>query len=111
MRFEKGIDGTCTLPVRRANEQTDCISIGRSKLDLLHLIDSSLQAANHPRMQITDAQVNYLIDEFDDNILPIESEAFSVAPDRDGSRMPTAAGLRCLEDFGFRRAFGFHVGW
>jgi hypothetical protein len=40
---------------------------------------------NGVRTQITDAQVNYLIDEFDDNILPIESEAFSVAPDRDGS--------------------------
>ncbi|HET8651153.1 MAG TPA: hypothetical protein VFM13_01120 [Gaiellaceae bacterium] len=40
---------------------------------------------NGARTTITDAQVNYLIDEFDDNILPKESEAFSVAPDRDGS--------------------------
>jgi len=40
---------------------------------------------NGVRTQITDAQVNYLVGEFDDNILPIESEAFSVAPDRDGS--------------------------
>ena len=40
---------------------------------------------NGARTQITDAQVNYLIDEFDTNILPKESDAFSVAPNRDGS--------------------------
>jgi Immune inhibitor A peptidase M6 len=40
---------------------------------------------NGVRTQITDAQVNYLIDEFDNNILPKESEAFSIAPNRDGS--------------------------
>ena len=40
---------------------------------------------NGPRTQITDAQVNYLIQQFDDNILPVESAAFSVAPNRNGS--------------------------
>jgi Immune inhibitor A peptidase M6 len=35
--------------------------------------------------EITDAQVNSLVHEFDTNILPKESSAFSVAPDRDGS--------------------------
>jgi hypothetical protein len=46
---------------------------------------------NGVRTQITDAQVNYLISEFDDNILPKESEAFSVAPDRDGSHAQLGA--------------------
>ena len=46
---------------------------------------------NGVRTQITDAQVNYLIDEFDDNILPKESVAFSVAPDRDGSHAALGA--------------------
>ncbi|HEU4942284.1 MAG TPA: hypothetical protein VFT18_03405 [Gaiellaceae bacterium] len=40
---------------------------------------------NGARTTITDAQVNYLIDEFDDNILPKESAAFSVAPNRNGT--------------------------
>jgi hypothetical protein len=34
---------------------------------------------------ITDAQVAYLVSEFDNNMYPKESEAFSVPPDRDGS--------------------------
>ena len=37
------------------------------------------------RNVITDAQVNYLIDQFDTNMYPIESSSFSVAPPRDGS--------------------------
>jgi hypothetical protein len=40
---------------------------------------------NGSRTTITDAQVNYLIDQFDNNILPKESTEFSVAPDRDGT--------------------------
>jgi Immune inhibitor A peptidase M6 len=40
---------------------------------------------NGPRTQITDAQVAYLIEEFDENIYPLESEAFSVPPNRDGT--------------------------
>jgi len=40
---------------------------------------------NGVRTTITDAQVNYLVGEFDNNILPLSSAAFSVAPDRDGS--------------------------
>ena len=37
---------------------------------------------------ITDAQVQRLMHEYDNNILPKESKAFSVAPDRDGSDAP-----------------------
>jgi hypothetical protein len=40
---------------------------------------------NGARTTITDAQVNYLIGQFDNNILPKESAEFSVAPDRDGT--------------------------
>jgi Immune inhibitor A-like, MAM domain len=48
---------------------------------------------NGVRTTITDAQVNYLAQQFDENILPIESEVFSVAPDRDGSHfVPANAG-------------------
>jgi hypothetical protein len=46
---------------------------------------------NGARTQITDAQVNYLIGEFDNNILPKESDAFSVAPNRDGSNAVVGA--------------------
>jgi hypothetical protein len=34
---------------------------------------------------VTQAQAQYLADQFDDTIFPAESKAFSVAPDRDGS--------------------------
>ena len=37
------------------------------------------------RNVVTDAQVQYLIAQFDSNMYPIESNAFSVAPSRDGS--------------------------
>jgi hypothetical protein len=37
------------------------------------------------RTTITDAQVNYLIDQFDTNIWPKEADAFAIAPDHDGS--------------------------
>ncbi len=43
---------------------------------------------NGARTQITDAQVSYLIDQFDNNIYPKESDLFSVPPDRDGSAAP-----------------------
>ena len=43
------------------------------------------------RNVITDAQVNYLIDQFDTNMYPIESSAFSVAPPRDGSERVSLA--------------------
>ena len=42
------------------------------------------------RNVITDDQVNYLIDEFDNNMYPIESDAFSVGPPLDGRRAPLA---------------------
>ena len=40
------------------------------------------------RNVITDDQVNYLIGEFDDNMYPIESDAFSVAPSLTGANAP-----------------------
>ena len=40
---------------------------------------------NGVRTQVTDAQVQYLVAEFDNNIYPKESAAFSVPPARDGS--------------------------
>jgi Immune inhibitor A peptidase M6 len=40
---------------------------------------------NGARTTITDAQVNYLIDQFDHNIYPIESAVFSVKPSRNGT--------------------------
>ena len=40
---------------------------------------------NGLRTTVTDAQVNYLLNEFDTNMWPKEAAAFSVAPDRDGS--------------------------
>lgn len=40
---------------------------------------------NDERVEITDGQVNYFIDEFDNNIFPLESEAFSVPASRDGT--------------------------
>ena len=38
------------------------------------------------RNVITDAQVNYLIDQFDNNIYPKESTTFSVPPTADGTK-------------------------
>jgi hypothetical protein len=46
---------------------------------------------NGVRTQITDAQVNYLIGQFDGNIYPKESATFSVPPDRDGSHAQVGA--------------------
>jgi hypothetical protein len=50
---------------------------------------------NGERTEITDEQVDYLIDQFDNNILPKESDTFSVAPDIDGSNavLPGLVGL------------------
>ena len=39
---------------------------------------------NGVRTTVTDAQVDYLIGQFDNNILPTESEKYSTAPDRNG---------------------------
>src|SRR6266540_3044566 len=36
------------------------------------------------RTTVTDEQVDYLVDQFDNNIYPTESQAFSVPPDRNG---------------------------
>jgi hypothetical protein len=48
---------------------------------------------NGARTTITGAQVNYLMDQFDNNILPKESVEFSVAPDRDGTNQTPLAPL------------------
>ena len=40
------------------------------------------------RNVISDEQVQYLIDEFDTNMYPVESEAFSVPPPRNGAQAP-----------------------
>jgi hypothetical protein len=45
---------------------------------------------NGERTKISNDQVNYLIDEFDNNMYPKESDAFSVPPDRDGAKAPLA---------------------
>jgi hypothetical protein len=36
------------------------------------------------RIQVTDPQVNYLLNQFDTNIWPKEADAFSIAPPHDG---------------------------
>jgi hypothetical protein len=50
---------------------------------------------NGVRTTITDEQVDYLIGEYDNNILPDENRVFSTAPDRDGTNalLPLALGL------------------
>ena len=40
---------------------------------------------NDARVKVTDAQVRYLINQFDNNVYPKESRAFSRPPERDGS--------------------------
>ncbi|MGZ8632108.1 MAG: peptidase M6 [Actinomycetota bacterium] len=54
---------------------------------------------NGARTEITDEQVQYLIDEFDGNIYPKESEAFSVPPARDGTDSELAAALGLATDY------------
>jgi hypothetical protein len=48
---------------------------------------------NGVRTTVTDAQVRFLIDQFDRNIYPIESSVFSVPPQRNGGNAPGAAAL------------------
>jgi len=54
---------------------------------------------NGVRTQITDDQVSYLIDQFDGNIYPKESQAFSVGPSRDGSNSFLADALGLPADY------------
>ena len=58
---------------------------------------------NGARTQITDQQVQYLVGQFDDNILPKESQAFSVAPARDGTN---ALAGRAVQPAGRRQQDG-----
>ncbi len=51
------------------------------------------------RTEITDEQVAYMIDEFDNNIYPKESATFSVAPERDGIDAPLASILGLPPDY------------
>jgi hypothetical protein len=51
------------------------------------------------RNLITDQQVQYLVSEFDDNMYPIESAAFSVPPSRDGTAAPLAEILGLPADY------------
>ncbi|HET7235375.1 MAG TPA: peptidase M6 [Actinomycetota bacterium] len=51
------------------------------------------------RNMITDEQVQYLVGEFDDTMYPIESEAFSVPPERDGTEAPLAELLELPPDY------------
>jgi hypothetical protein len=48
---------------------------------------------NGTRNEVTDAQVSYLIDQFDNNIYPTESQLFSVPPSRNGKRAPATKAL------------------
>jgi hypothetical protein len=45
---------------------------------------------NGKRTKITNEQVDYMINEFDNNMYPKESAAFSVPPDRNGNNAPLA---------------------
>lgn len=51
------------------------------------------------RVAVTDEQVDYLIAEFDDNIFPKESRAFSVPPERDGSNATAPGELGLPPDY------------
>ena len=54
---------------------------------------------NGDRTKITQDQVEYFIDQFDNTIYPIESEVFSVPPDRDGADAPGAEALGFPSDY------------
>jgi hypothetical protein len=66
---------------RRAPNLTAFPEVGRS--DGTQFMNGDCR--NGPRTVVTDEQVNYLIGQFDNNIWPKEADAFSIAPDRDGS--------------------------
>ena len=66
---------------RRAPASTAFPQVGLSSG--LNFLDGDCR--NGARTTISDAQATYLANQFDSNILPKESAAFSVAPDRDGT--------------------------
>lgn len=51
------------------------------------------------RTVVTDEQVQYLLDEFDNNMYPVESELFSVPPPLDGNNAPLAEILGFPTDY------------
>jgi hypothetical protein len=55
--------------------------------------------ADGVRTVVTDEQVQYLIDEFDNNMYPIESALFSVPPPLDGANAPLAEILGLPADY------------
>jgi hypothetical protein len=54
---------------------------------------------NGARTTITDDQVNYLIDQFDNTIHPIESDVFSTPPDRDGRKAPATKAFHVSSNY------------
>jgi hypothetical protein len=54
---------------------------------------------NGVRTTVTDAQVADLVDQFDHTIFPIESDTFSVPPDRDGTEAPATTALGLKPDY------------
>jgi len=68
---------------RRAPASTAFTQVGQSSG--VQFMDGDCRNTDGVRTTVTDAQAGYLADEFQNNMLPKESEAFSVAPDRDGT--------------------------
>jgi hypothetical protein len=66
---------------RRAPSSTALPQVGQSSGT--NFMDGDCR--NGARTEVTDAQVNYLLGQFDSNIWPKEAVAFSIAPERDGS--------------------------
>ena len=72
------------------------VATGERTFNGLTTTDLNFQAGdcrNGARTVVTQAQAKYLINQFDDNIYPIEADAFSVAPNRNGAGAPLAAAL------------------
>lgn len=88
--FELGVDYMKEFTLRGVGDSievwvasgTDATSTG------IEMRPGDCRAALQNYATISDAQIQRLIREYDTNILPKESEAFSVAPDRDGSQAP-----------------------
>ena len=55
-------------------------------------------ATQRQHHDVTRRQAEYLIDQFDTNMFPKESAAFSVAPDRDGSQATSSSGVDSTGD-------------
>ncbi|HUR74336.1 MAG TPA: hypothetical protein VMZ00_08670 [Sporichthya sp.] len=88
--FEQGVDYMKEFTLRAVGKSievwvasgTDATSTG------IETRPGDCRAALPNYTKISDAQIAGLMHEYDTNILPKESKAFSVAPDRDGSKAP-----------------------